>query len=161
MPVLEEPIESTATAPAPKAEPKKAAPKKTTEPKKPAPKKHAVDPAPKKAGDKAKKEGTGRKSSSYADADREKAKNLGLRLSQFKVLQFLCNSPEKSPPRTYADIKGGTGYYQSLTADCRAGKEDSLCDKGYAKEFMIDVDGRQVVAFAATAKGRQAVAKLK
>lgn len=108
-------------------------------------KKHKVDPTP--------------KAEPYVDPDKEGARKAGLRLGQYKVLRYIAKRPEGSEGATYDDIKGATGYYQSLTADLRAGKEGSTTEKGYTKEVTIEVAGKTKVAFTATAKGRKLFSK--
>lgn len=123
----------------------KAAPKKST--KKAAAKKSAA----KKNSSPKKDQGKDTKSK-----ERRQAKLIEVSLPQFRVLSALAKS---SGGLSYSQIKDKTGYYNLLTAMMRTEYEDSLCDKGFAKEEQHDVDNRDTLIFSITPKGKQALEK--
>jgi DNA-binding MarR family transcriptional regulator len=134
--VLEAPVvtEAPKVAAKPKAKPAG---------KKPAAKKPAAKKAPKSQMDPAERK------------DRDAAKEAGLSLVNYRILRSMTSGNSM----TYRDIEKKTGYYSILTACLRKDHEGSLGADGYVREEMHDVDGRDVLHFVITAKGRKVFGK--
>ena len=99
-------------------------------------------------------------------ADRAALKAAGLTLVQYCILAALSGAGKGG--LSYRGIEAKTGYYSVLTANLRArsankgvehAHEASLGAKGMVREATQETpEGRSVLVFVITAKGRKALA---
>lgn len=96
--------------------------------------------------------------------ERAAAKTAGISLVHLRILKALKKSPNGL---TYRGIEAKTGYYSVLTAQLRKesnrGGEhgESLGALGMVREEIHDIDGKDVLHFVITAKGKKTLEKAK